>query len=122
MDPKPIEQELKTKIPILQMDEEVDMAFQHGRDLFLISNKRVLSIDIKGMIGKKIKLTTFPFRHVKGFSIFSSSILSTAVQVTLFVSKLEEEWTREIGKRNLNVFEVNNCLGNKILKHNSNAK
>ena len=48
MDPKPIEAKFKTEVPILQADEEVELAFKCGRDMFLLTNKRALNIDVQG--------------------------------------------------------------------------
>ena len=48
MDPGPVEQKFKTEMPVLQMDETVELAFKCGRDMFLITNKRVMRIDVQG--------------------------------------------------------------------------
>ena len=48
LDPKPIEEKFKTEVPILQADETVELAFKCGRDMFLLTNKRVIEIDVQG--------------------------------------------------------------------------
>ena len=54
LDPKPVEEKFKTEVPILQADETVELAFKCGRDMFLLTNKRVIEIDVQG---KTIYLT-----------------------------------------------------------------
>ena len=47
VDPHPVEEKFKHEIPVLQADEAVELAFKCGRDMFIITSKRVLSIDIQ---------------------------------------------------------------------------
>ena len=121
MDPKPIEQKLKSEMRIIQVDEEVELAFKSGRDMFLITNKRVLSIDVQGLTGKKVEFSSLPFKHIAGFSVRSAGTLSFTVQATLFVSKLEGGITNDLGKKT-DIFQISNSLGNKILKHATHQK
>ena len=122
MDPKPIEQQFKTGMPILQVDEEVEMAFKNGRDMFLITNKRILSIDVQGLTGKKVEFSSLPYKHIAGFSVQSAGTLSFTVKATLFISKLEGGLSIDLGKKYTDIFQINNSLGNKILKHTAHQK
>ena len=47
--------------PILQGSEQVEMAFQGHRDITLFTTKRCLTIDKKGLIGKKIEYFSVPW-------------------------------------------------------------
>ena len=117
MDPKPIENSLKTEFQILQKDETVELAFKNGRDMYLITNKRVLSIDVQGLTGKKIEFLSMPFKSIGGFSVKSAGTLSRTVKTTLFISKMEGGLTTDLGKKGTDIFQINNSLGNKILNH-----
>ena len=48
-DPSELTQKLRSSPALLQHDETVDAAFKAGRDLCIITTKRVLIIDKKGM-------------------------------------------------------------------------
>ena len=48
-DPSELTQKLRSSPALLQPDETVDAAFKAGRDLCIITTKRVLIIDKKGM-------------------------------------------------------------------------
>ena len=47
IDPQPIEEKFKREIPLLQADEAVELAFKCGRDMFIVTSKRVVSIDVQ---------------------------------------------------------------------------
>ena len=55
VDPKPIEEKFKSEVPILQSDEYVELAFKCGRDMVLLTSKRVITIDVQG------EFLTLPF-------------------------------------------------------------
>ena len=44
-----------TNPPILQSSETVEMAFKGRRDLLLLTTKRVVKIDVKGLSGKRVE-------------------------------------------------------------------
>lgn len=62
VDAKAVEERLKTEFPILLAHETVELAFQSGRDLKVFTNVRVLLMDVKGLVGKKIEFLTIPYR------------------------------------------------------------
>ena len=98
-------------------DETIELAFKNGRDMYLITNKRVLSIDVQGLTGKKIEFLSTPFKGIGGFSVKSAGTLSRTVKTTLFISKMEGGITTDLGKKGADIFQINNSLGNKILNH-----
>ena len=85
--------------------------------MFLITTKRVISIDVQGLSGKKIQFDSVPYKYVNGFSVESAGTLSRTVKAYLFVSKLEGGIQADFGKKNTDIFEINNSLANKILLH-----
>ena len=49
--------------------EEVVMAFQTVRDQLLFTNKRIISIDVQGITGKRKSFSTMPYSKIQFFSI-----------------------------------------------------
>ena len=49
IDPQPMEEKFKHEIPLLQADEAVELAFKSGRDMFIITSKRVVSVDVQAI-------------------------------------------------------------------------
>jgi len=116
-DPKAIEQKFKTEVPVLQADETVELAYKHGRDMFIITNKRIMLIDVQGLSGKKIEFKSIPYKFIKGFSVESAGTLSRTVKATLYCSKMVGGLGTDFGKKDTNIFEINNSVANKILNH-----
>lgn len=55
---------LRASPTLLQSDESIEAAFKCGRDLFLISTKRIIIVDKEGISGKRIEYKSYPL----GFS------------------------------------------------------
>lgn len=64
LDPKEVEMKFKSEFNILMQDESVEMAFKCGRDSFLMTSKRLLIIDIKGLSGNRIQYHTILWKYV----------------------------------------------------------
>merc|ERR1739848_871540 len=106
----------KTEVPILQADETVELAFKCGRDMFLLTNKRVIEIDVQGVTGSKVQYFTKPFKYIKAFSVQTGGIMSWSVKATLFVSQsFGCSVTTKFSKNSISIFEINNVVGNKVL-------
>ena len=83
----------------------------------MITTKRVISIDVQGISGKKLEFASLPFKFINGFSVESAGTFSRSVKATLFISKMEGGIESDFGKKNTDIFEINNSLANKILMH-----
>ena len=49
--------------------EQCAMAFKTARDQLIFTNKRIISIDVQGITGKRKSYTTLPYSKVQFFSI-----------------------------------------------------
>ena len=58
---------------MLQADETVGLAFANGRDLFMLTTKRIFMMDTKGMTGKKVQYISVPFSSVRSFGVCTAS-------------------------------------------------
>lgn len=67
--PSQVEQRLKTVTPVLLSNETVEMAFQAGRDSTVFTNKRLLIIDVKGLLGNKVEFQTVKWSALSGFAV-----------------------------------------------------
>lgn len=68
---KPIELgETRKEVSGLLIDgEEAVMAFETVRDQIIFTNKRIISIDVQGIIGKKKSFSSLPYSKIQFFSI-----------------------------------------------------
>ena len=74
-------------------------------------------LTFQGMSGKKLEFTSLPFKYINGFSVESAGTLSRTVKAMLFTSKLVGGVSSDFGKKETDIFEINNSLANKILMH-----
>ena len=51
---------LRATPALLQSDESIEAAFKCGRDLFLISTKRIIIVDKQGITGKSVEYKSYP--------------------------------------------------------------
>lgn len=49
--------------------EEIVMAFKTVRDQLLFTNKRIISIDVQGITGKRKSFSTLPYSKIQFFAI-----------------------------------------------------
>ena len=60
---------------LLVKDESVVMAFKTIRDQLVFTNKRIISIDVQGLTGKRKSYTTMPYSKIQYFEITTPGFL-----------------------------------------------
>ena len=84
---KPINVEEGKKLvnDLLIDDENVYFAFSSMRDKLVFTNKRIISLNVQGVTGKKIDYTSIPYSKLQAFSIETSgtSDLDSELDVTI---------------------------------------
>ena len=85
--------------------EEVVMAFQTVRDQLLFTNKRIISIDVQGLTGKRKSFSSMPYSKVQFFSIRTPGFAEFIPDSELFImfsngftAKFEFKGGVDIGK------------------------
>ena len=82
-DPIELTSKLRESPALLQADEKVELAFKGGRDLFLITTKRIISINRKGITGKSTDYRSFPLMYNKAFRIETEGHLLNGAEVKI---------------------------------------
>ena len=65
--------------------EQVEFAFQTVRDQLLFTNKRIISIDVQGITGKKKSFATMPYSKIQFFSIQTPGFMELFPDSELYV-------------------------------------
>jgi len=87
IDPKTVESRLKSEPNILLSGETVELAFQCGRDSFILTSKRIIKIDVQGVTGKKVEILTILWATVKGFSVETAgNIFDRDSELTVYLN------------------------------------
>ena len=83
----------------------------------LISYNMILFFTFLGLSGKKLEFMSVPIKFISTFSVESAGTLSRTVEATVYVSKIQGGITTDFGKKETDIFEINNSLANKTMLH-----
>ena len=90
---------------LLISGEEPVMAFHTVRDQLLFTNKRIISIDVQGITGKRKSYASMPYSKIQFFSIQTAGFLELIPDSELFLmftngftAKFEFKGNVDIGK------------------------
>jgi hypothetical protein len=67
-------------------DEQVIQAFQTVRDQVIFTNKRVLTVNVQGITGKKVSYFSYPYSKVQYFGVETAGVLDIDSELTLMFS------------------------------------
>ena len=90
---------------LLIADEKVEFAFKTIREQLVFTNKRIISIDVQGITGKRKSFATMPYSKIQYFSIQTPGFMELFPDSELFVmftngftAKFEFKGAVDIGK------------------------
>ena len=99
--------------PLLIEDEEIVRTFKAMRDGVVFTNKRILSINVQGLTGKKKDFTSLPYNKIQSFSVETAGLLDLDSELDLWFSglgKVKFEFTRDV-----NVPKISQFIASKLL-------
>ena len=76
----------KMVAPILLDGEEIIRSFQSIRDGVVFTNKRIITINIQGITGKKKDFTSLPFSKIQAFSVETAGAFDLDSELELWFS------------------------------------
>jgi hypothetical protein len=54
---------------LLLDDETVESAFKGGRDMLIFTSRRLISVNVQGLTGKKTDYSSLPYSKIQAFSV-----------------------------------------------------
>lgn len=99
--------------PLLVAGEEVRQAYKAVRDSVVFTNKRIITINVQGVVGKKVDYTSLPYTRIQAFSVESAGLIDLESELEL--------WFSGLGKVRLefivhaDVSEICRMIGERIL-------
>lgn len=101
---------------LLIEDEMIACAFKTVRDQLIFTNKRIISVDVQGITGKRKSFSSMPYSKIQFFSIqtpgFAELIPDSELVLTFsngFVAKFEFKGQTDIG-------EIGRMISDYVLK------
>ena len=104
----------KTVHHILVEDEVIVRTFKTVRDNLVFTNKRIIGINIQGLVGKKRDITSLPLNNIQAFSVESSGTFETTSQMELWfagLGKIRFEFDAKV-----DVYQLAHIIGSRMLR------
>jgi hypothetical protein len=83
-------------MPLFVPGEEFIGEYQGIRDFVVFTNKRVISVNVQGMTGKKKDFTSMPYSKISVFSVETAGVLDLDSELEMYfsgVGKVKFEFT-----------------------------
>ncbi len=83
--------------PIFVQNEKSIAAFQSIRDGIIFTNFRIIAVNVQGLTGKKIDITSMPYKKIQVFSVETAGTFDLDTELELWfsgVGKLKFEFSR----------------------------
>lgn len=99
--------------PLLVTGEEFIGEYQALRDFVVFTNKRVISVNVQGVTGKKKDFTSLPYSKIQLFSVETSGVLDMDSELELYFSsagKIKFEFTG-----NSDIVRIGKAIGEYVL-------
>lgn len=100
--------------PFLVEGETILSMYQALRDGVVFTNKRIISINVQGVTGKKKDFTSLPYSKIQAFSVETAGVLDLDSELELYFSglgKVKFDFTS-----NANVTQICNVISSYVLK------
>ena len=91
--------------PLLLHDEQILDSFKSVRDGVVFTDRRLISVNVQGLTGKKIDFTSIPYNKISMFSVETAGTLDLDAELDIRVSGIPVPIVFEF-KGRTNVVEI----------------
>lgn len=99
--------------PLLTQSEQVMSAYKGVRDYVVFTTKRVISVNVQGVTGKKKDFTSLPFSKIQAFSVETAGVMDMDSELEMYFSGLGKVRFEFTGKSN--VVQIGQVISSYIL-------
>lgn len=71
---------------LLLDDEKIYMAFRGTRDMVVFTSKRIISLNVQGMSGKKKDFTSLPYSKIQAYSVETAGTFDRDAELDVWLS------------------------------------
>jgi hypothetical protein len=83
---------------LLLADEQILAAFKTMRDVVFLTGDRICLINIQGLTGKKVEVTSIPYRSVVRYSLETAGTFDLDADLRIWLSGTHEPLEIKIGR------------------------
>ena len=87
--------------PLLVTSEQVLSAYKGIRDYVVFTDKRVISVNVQGMTGKKKDFSSLPYSKITAFSVETAGVLDMDSELEMYFSGLGKVKFEFTGQSNI---------------------
>ncbi len=100
--------------PLMVSGEEIIGCYKGIRDYVVFTNKRIISVNVQGLTGKKKDFTTLPYSKVQVFSIETAGVIDIDSELELWFSGGIGRVRFEFSGSN-QIIDIGNCIASYAL-------
>ena len=101
--------------PLLINGEGIISTYRGIRDYVIFTNKRIISVNVQGMTGKKKDFTSLPYAKISAFSVETAGHFDLDSELELWFSGLGKVKFEFSG--NSNIVEIGQIIGSFALNY-----
>ena len=110
------QKELEDRFGILLAEGESFVAgFKVVRDTFVLTDKRLILVDVQGFTGRKQEYLSIPYDKITKFSIESAGNFDLDAELKLWIGSDSHPLEKTFNKK-VNIYELQRVLATYILK------
>lgn len=73
---------------IIIENEDIIASFESMRDKLIFTTKRMISVNVQGITGKKIDYTSIPYNKIQAYSVETAGMMDMDAEIDVTVSGL----------------------------------
>lgn len=100
--------------PLLVQGESVLSVYKGIRDYVMFTNKRIISVNVQGVTGKKKDFTSLPYSKIQAFSVETNGHFDLDSELELYFSSLGKITFEFAGGSN--IADIGKIIGTYVLK------
>jgi len=109
-------EELEKKFGKLLIEsEEIEVGFMLIRDTFVFTNKRLILVDVQGVMGKKQEYKSINYKSISRFSVETAGTFDLEAELKIWISSEAEPNIKKQFNKSVNVYEVQKVLAHHVL-------
>lgn len=100
-------------VPMFASGEQIIQTFRGIRDGVVFTNKRIITINVQGLTGKKKDFTSLPYSKIQAFSVESAGVFDLDSELDLWFSGMGRVRFEFVSRAN--VSEICRIISERVL-------
>lgn len=96
--------------------EEIASAFKTIRDQLIFTNKRIISVDVQGITGKRKSFSSMPYSKIQFFAVQTPGFIEMVPDSELFLTFSNGFTAKFEFKGQVDIGEIGRMISNYVLK------